>query len=136
MKPIQSALNLLAALAVMFAFGGCASGLQEKGSTAVAAGFKIITPTKPDQVALLPTLPAGKFTQITYEGKILYVLPDVKNNRAYVGGPKQYQAYQRLALEKQISREQVMAAQMNQASTMNLAGWGGFGGPGWMGDWY
>ena len=58
----------------------------------------------------------------------------MKNNQAYVGGPKQYQAYQQMRLAKQISNQNLEAAEMNQAASMNWGawgGWGGVGGPGW-----
>jgi hypothetical protein len=136
MKHIQTALRTLTAIAVLAFAAGCASTeLHDKENLAIAAGFKVITPTAPDQVALLPTLPAGQVTQITYKGQIYYVLPDAKNNQAYVGGPKQFQAYQQLRLARQISNDNLMAAQMNQAAAMNWGMWGGWGG-GWAAGWY
>ncbi|MES2569283.1 MAG: hypothetical protein V4710_04415 [Verrucomicrobiota bacterium] len=135
-KPIQTALKYLAALAFLAFGAGCATAdLHEKENLATAAGFKVITPTKPDQVALLTRLPAGKVTRINYQGKTYYVLPDLKNNQAYVGGPKQYQAYQQLRIARQISNENLMAAQMNQAASMNWGAWGGWG-PGFGVGWY
>ena len=112
---------------------GCA-GVQQKQDLLVAAGFKVITPTKPDQVALLPTLPKGKVTQISYKGKTYYVLPDLAHNQAYVGGPKQYQAYQQIRIQQQLSNENLRAASMNEETAQNLSAWGGWGawgGPGW-----
>lgn len=135
MKYLITTLQGLAAFALLAFAGGCATDMHEKENLAVAAGFKVITPSKPDQIALLPTLPAGKVTHINYRGKTYYVLPDVKNNQAYVGGPKQYQAYQQLRLAKQLSNENLEAAQMNQMATMNWGGWGGWGG-GWGPGWY
>jgi hypothetical protein len=134
MKYILTSIKYLTAVAFFALAAGCATDLQNKEDLAAAAGFKLITPTKPDQVAILPTLPAGKVTPITYKGKSYYVLPDLKNNRAYVGGPKQYQAYQQLRLARQISNDNLMAAQMNQDAAMNWNSWGGWGygwGPGW-----
>jgi len=98
-KSIQVVLKLIAVIAALVFFPSCASITQQNQDIAVASGFKVITPTTPEQVALLPTLRKGKVTQITRNGKVYYVLPDLKNNQAYVGGPKQYQAYQKLRLE-------------------------------------
>ena len=131
MKQIKSAFKSLAAIALAAFVVSCASELKEKENLAVAAGFKVITPVKPDQVALLPTLPKDKVTQISYKGKTYYVLPDLKNNQAYVGGPTEYQAYQQLRLARQISNDNLMAAQMNQMNAMNWGAWGGWGGYGW-----
>jgi hypothetical protein len=135
MKMILNLVKCLAALAILALGVGCATDTHTKEDTLVAAGFKVITPTKPDQVALLPTLPADKVTRITYKGKTYYVMPDMKNNQAYVGGPKQYQAYQQLRLAKQLSNDNLEAAQMNQMASMNWAGWGGWGAWGPVG-WY
>ena len=134
MKHLIKSINCLTAVAFLALVIGCATDLQNKENLAVAAGFKVITPSTPDQVALLPKLPADKVTPLNYKGKAYYVLPDVKNNRAYVGGPKQYQAYQQLRLAKQISNDNLMAAQMNQDAAMNMNMWGGWG-YGW-GGWY
>ncbi len=129
-KLIQTAFNFLAAIALVALTANCTSELKEKENLAIAAGFKVITPVKPDQVALLPTLPKGQVTQINHEGKIYYVLPDVENNQAYVGGPAEYQAYQQLRVQRQISNANLQAAQMNQMAAMNWGAWGGWGGMG------
>ena len=131
---IRTAFKSLTVIAFAALAASCASELKEKENLAVAAGFKVITPVKPDQVALLPTLPKDKVTQVNYQGKTYYVLPDLKNNQAYVGGPTEYQAYRQLRLAKQISDDNLAAAQMNQMSSMNWGawgGWGGYGGAGW-----
>ena len=123
-------LVVLLALAV-----GCASNMQNKENLAVAAGFKAITPSRPDQQAILAKLPPDKVTPVRYHGKLYYVLPDLQNNQAYVGGPRQYQAYQQLRLQQHISNQNLMAAQMNESASMNWGAWGGWGAWGPMG-WY
>ena len=130
MKPIHTIL----ALAAIIAFVGCATTNQATENMAVAAGFQLITPKNANQESILQSLPPGKVTPIQHEGKQYYVLPDAPNNQAYVGGPKQYQAYQQLRLAKQMSNENLMAAQMNaQAAAWNS--WGGWGAWG-TGYWY
>ena len=114
---------------------GCASRMQSREELAAAAGFRVITPTKPDQQAILARLPVGQVTPVRYHGKLYYVLPDPQNNQAYVGGPRQFQRYQQLRLEKQISNQNLMAAQMNETAAMNWGTWGGWGAWGPMG-WY
>jgi hypothetical protein len=122
----------VAVIALLVFASGCASTMHETENLAIAAGFNVITPSKPDQVALLSTLAKGKVTQIQYTGKTYYVLPDVENNQAYVGGPKQYQAYQKLRLDNKISNQNLMAAEMNQNAAWGAwGGWGTWGGPGW-----
>ena len=120
----------LAAIALLTFAVGCANSLQNKENLAVAAGFKTITPTKPNQIARLKTMPAGKITRITHKGKTYYVLPDLANNVAYVGGPNQYQQYQQLRLARKISNQNLEAAALNQAAAAD--DWGAWGS--W-GDW-
>jgi hypothetical protein len=68
-------------------------------------------------------------------GKTYYVFPDAANNRALVGGPKQYQAYQQLRLQNKLANENLETAELYQDTAMNWGAWGGWGGPGWIG-WY
>jgi hypothetical protein len=133
MKMIPAAFKILGSLALLAAIVGCAGELKNKENLAIAAGFQVITPVKPDQVALLPTLPKDKVTQVPYHGKTFYVLPDLKKNQAYVGGPAEYQAYRKLRAEQKISNENLEAAQMNQMASQNWGGWGGWGGYGGVG---
>ena len=117
----------LAAIVLLTFTVGCANSLQNKENLAVAAGFKTITPSNPSQVARLKSLPADKVTRVTHKGKTYYVLPDVANNVAYVGGPKQYQSYQQLRLARKLSNQNLEAAEMNEDATMNWGSWGGWG---------
>jgi hypothetical protein len=143
MKPI---LNPLKSVLITIAFAalaaGCASNnLLDRENVAVAAGFKIITPAKPEQQALLRKLPADKVTPIIYGGKPYYVLPDLINNQAYVGGPKQYQVYKQLRRKQQVDSDNDEASpdpvQVVEINSMNWGEWGGWGpmgvmgGPGW-----
>jgi hypothetical protein len=133
MKPIQTAFKFLTVIALLALAVGCATESQNKQNLAIAAGFKIITPTKPDHIALLQSLPADKVTPVNYRGKTFYVLPDAKNNQAYVGGTEQYQAYQQLRLAQHLSNQNLEAAQMNSMNSMNWGAWGGWGGVGFYG---
>ena len=118
----------LAAIALLTFAAGCANSLHNKENLAVAAGFKTITPTKPSQIARLKSLPADKVTRVTHKGKTYYVLPDVANNVAYVGGPQQYQAYKQLRLQRKLSNQNLEAAALNQAAAAdNWGAWGSWG---------
>ena len=64
-------------------------------------------------------------------------LPDVKNNRAYVGGPKQYRAYQQFRHEQIVNAENepspspsVQVVEVNEGWA-EWDGWGPLGEPGW-----
>jgi len=134
MRQTLTTLKFLAVIALLAVAVGCASEGENKQNLAIAAGFKIITPKSAEHQALLAQLPPDKVTPVNYKGKTYYVLPDAKNNQAYVGGAEQYQAYQQLRLAQHLSNQNLEAAQMNQMATMNWGGWGGwygYGGWGW-----
>jgi len=108
----------------------------------MGASFKIITPSKPDQMALLRKLPPDKVTPIIYGGKPYYVLPDLANNRAYIGGPKQYQVYKQFRQKQKMNAESYEArpdsVQVVEVNSMNWGAWGGWGAGDGLGDpgWY
>ena len=142
MKSILNPLRYLAAIALAVLAVGCAGHLIDKENVAVAAGFKILTPRNLDQQALLRKLPADKVTRINHGGKIYYVLPDLKNNQAYVGGPKQYQAYVQLRQTQEKNSASAgsppmghfQVVEVNEADLGDWDAWGGWDGmaePGW-----
>ena len=107
---------------------GCATtqtGTQNKESMLVASGFKVITPKTAKQQQKLQSLPPGKVTMIQKKRKTYYIFPDPVQNRAYVGGPKEYQAYQQLRAENKLTKEDLETAEMYQDSEMQWSLWGG-----------
>ena len=134
MKQIQIAFKSLTVIALAVLAVGCTNTLKEKENLAAAAGFKAVAPSSPDQVAILKSLPREQVSPVDYEGKKYYVLPDATHNQAWVGGPKQYQAFRQLRLAKQISNNNLQAAQMNQMSAMNWGRWNNWGH--WNRRWY
>ena len=130
----SNAFKFLAAVAILAIAVGCAN-TQQKESALVASGFKVITPNTPAQQAKLKTLKADKVSMVQKKGKMYYIFPDPANNRAYVGGPKEYQAYKALRAQQKIATEKLEAAEMNQTAAemnqdtaMNWGAWGGWGG--------
>ena len=91
----------------------------------VASGFKVITPKTAAQQQKLQNLPAGTVTMLKKGKKTYYVFPDPPHNQAYVGGPKEYQAYQQLRADKKLSREDLQDAEMYNDATMEWSMWGG-----------
>ena len=132
MNPVKSPFTLV--LAVAIAMVGCASttqtSTQNKESMLVASGFKTITPKTAAQKQKLQNLPPDKVTMIQKKGKTYYIFPDPAQNRAYVGGPNEYQAYQQLRAEKKLANENLETAEMYQDAEMDWGGWGGWG-AGW-----
>ena len=132
MKQIRTSFNVISVIALFALAVGCAT-TDTHTDLLTAAGFKLLPADTPKKQELLKTLTPGKLTLITWKGKQFYVQPDAPNNQAYVGTPAEYQAYQQLRLAKQLSNENLMAAQMNQDA---MIGWGGAWGPGFYGGFY
>ena len=134
MKQISTGFSLMGAIALLALAVGCTSmQTQNKENLLIAAGFKVIVPHTAAQQQKLQALPAGKVTLVQKDGKTYYVFPDAANNQAYVGGPKQYQAYKQLRLANKLSNENLEAAEMNQDASMDWGAWGGWGARGGMG---
>jgi hypothetical protein len=108
---------------------------QSKENLLIAAGFKTVVPKTAAQQKKLQALPPDKVALVQKDGKTYYVFPDAANNRALVGGPKQYQSYQQLRLANKLANENLESAEIYQDASMNWGAWGGWGGPGWIG-WY
>jgi hypothetical protein len=135
-KHIFAGFKLIVVFALLALAVGCAgTQTQTKENLLIAAGFKVITPRTAAQQQKLQALPPDKVTLVRKEGKTYYVFPDAPNNQAYVGGPKQYQAYRQLRFANKLANENLEAAQLNQDASMDWGAWGGWGGPGWVG-WY
>jgi hypothetical protein len=128
-----SSIKRLAAVSLVALAAGCSTtDALNNDNLAIASGFKVVTPVKPEQRAMLAKLPKDKVSPVNYQGKTYYVIPDSMNNLVYVGGPTQYQDYQKLRVAKQLSNNNLEAAQINQMD-MDWGGWGGWGGPGFIG---
>ncbi len=140
MKPIRCIFLYSIAAAWTAVLVGCATtqtSTQNRENMLVASGFKVITPKTAAQQQKLQGLPPGKVTMIQKGGKTYYIFPDPANNRAYIGRPKDYQAYQQLRAENKLTQEDVETAEMYQDAEMQWSLWGGgegvwgpMGGPG------
>jgi len=117
---------------------GCAStptAAQNRESMLVASGFKVITPKMPAQQQKLKNLPPGKVTMIQKGKKTYYIFPDPVQNKAYVGGPREYQAYQQLRTANKLAKEDLETAETYQDAEMQWSLWGGWGGGAGFGPW-
>src|SRR6266536_6564686 len=128
MKSSRHILLVTATAACTSLLFGCAStqtNTQNRESMLVASGFKVITPKTAAQKQKLQNLPAGNVTMIKKGKKTYYVFPDPAHNQAYVGGPKEYRAYQQIRADKKLAREELQDAEMYQDATMEWSGWEG-----------
>jgi hypothetical protein len=133
MKQLRISLQTIGAALLAVLAIGCATTSQSTTDLLVAAGFKNVAADSPQKQTLLASLPAGQISLITWKGKQFYVQPDVPNNQALVGTPREYQAYQQIRIAKQLSNDNLMAAQMNQNA---MEPWGAAWGPAFYGGFY
>ena len=131
MKQIRGSFKMIGVIALLVLAIGCTT-TNTNTDLLSAAGFRRFPADTPQKQELLKTLTPGRLTLITWKGRQFYVQPDVANNLAFVGTPAEYQTYQQLRLARQLSNENLMAAQMNQTAMM---GWGAWG-PGFYGGFY
>jgi len=132
MKRMRTSFNVISVIALLALTVGCAttSSTQNKESMLVASGFKVITPKTAAQQQKLQQLPPGKVAMINRKGRTYYIFPDAAHNQAYVGGPKEYQAYQQLRAANKLANENLETAEMYQDAEMNWGAYGGWG-AGW-----
>ncbi|HEY9501772.1 MAG TPA: hypothetical protein VIR01_09125, partial [Pyrinomonadaceae bacterium] len=108
MKPIGCVFFTLITAVCTALLVNCAStqtSMQNRESMLVASGFKVITPKTAAQQQKLQNLPPGKVTMIQKGGNTYYIFPDPAHNQAYIGRPKEYQAYQQLRATNKLVNE-------------------------------
>ena len=133
MRQLFNPFRVISAIALMALAAGCTTTNTSTTDLLTAAGFKLLTADTPKKQELLATLPKDQLSLVKYRGKTFYVQPAAAPNQAYVGTSTEYQSYQQLRLAKQLSNENLMAAQMNQNA---MYGWGNAWGPGFYGGFY
>jgi hypothetical protein len=117
----------LASLTGAILLAGCASmGSSNTKSLLSAAGFRVRTPQTPKQQQIYAALPPYKVERASVPGKgVFYVYKDEKAGVAYVGREQEYQSYQQLAIQQQITQDQITAAEMERAAAWQWYGaWG------------
>jgi hypothetical protein len=131
MKTYVMFLVALACTALVALPTGCATSkekqaVQQRQEMLLAAGFKVIPATTPDQQQQLKTLPAGRVSAVRRKGQVYFVYPVHARNVLYVGKNAQYLAYQQLAQKAQVK---VLVHQEDQAIDRSLSS------PGWEAPW-
>jgi hypothetical protein len=130
MKHILTGFSLISAWALLALAVGCASSTptQSEQNMLIAAGFKTITPKTTAQQQKLQALPPGQLAQITKNGQTFYVFPDAANNRAFVGGPDQYQALVNYRLSQHLAAEQLATSTVYADPSLGWDTWNGWPG--------
>ena len=124
-------LMILGAVALVVLATGCATSkekqaVQQRQEMLLAAGFKVIPATTPDQQQQLKTLPSGRVSAVRRMGQAYFVYPVHAQNILYVGKNAQYLAYQQLAQQAHVN---VLVHQEDQAIDRSLSS------PGWEAPW-
>jgi hypothetical protein len=96
----------------------------------LGSGFKVVTPSTPEQQALLKKLRPGKFSVVNRKGRTWYVFPDLAHNQAYVGNADQYQSFQQSYQDEQLTNDETQEVNLAKDSAewdaWNALGvWGG-----------
>lgn len=96
--------TFFAALLVASSLTGCSIIRQTdapmKEPTLISAGFVAKPANTAQREADLATLTPYKIQMINHKGKVLYLYCDPKNKMIYAGGPKQYAAYKKIAVQQ------------------------------------
>ena len=130
MKHILTGFSRISAWALLALVIGCASSTPTANvqNMLIAAGFTTITPRDAAQQQKLQALPPGQLAQITKNGQTFYVFPDAANNRAYVGGPDQYQALVNYRLSQHLAAEQLATSPAYADPSLGWDTWNGWPG--------
>ena len=125
MKPISTRITCLGIITLLALAAGCASPRQTENLLTLA-GFKTVAASTARQQQQLKALPPGKVSPIQRKGKTYYVFPDEAHNRAWVGSPKQYQDYQQIRSDYQLSNENLAAARVGEDTAADNYNWDGW----------
>ena len=122
--------NLLSTIAIVLAsisLIGCAGiGSTNTKSLLSASGFSQKTPETAKQRELYAAAEPYKVFRFSKDGKSMYAYKDEKSGTAFIGDEKNYQEYQKLAVQQNIAQQQYQAAEMQREASM---GWYGAYGP-------
>jgi hypothetical protein len=130
MKQKRVSFMIISVTALLALIAGCATtqtNIQDKENMLIAAGFKTVTPRTPEQQQKLQQLQVGQVAMVQKNGRTYYIVANPPRNLVYVGGPKEYQAYQQLRAQQQLAQESYETAAMYQDAAMNWGAWGGWG---------
>ena len=130
MKHMLTGLSLISAGALLALVVGCASTTPtaNEENMLIAAGFTTITPKTTAQQQKLQALPPGQLAQITRNDQTFYVFPDAANNRAFVGGPDQYQSLVNYRLSQHLAAQQLATSPAYADPSVGWDTWNGWPG--------
>ena len=127
MKKLINRSRVIGGAALLLFAAACATSTQSTENLLASAGFQQRTADTAEKQEVLNTLPKNQLTHVTWKGQDYYVQPDATAaNTAWVGRAAEYQSYQQLRHAKQMSNDNLLAAEMNSKAMKN---WGNVWGP-------
>ncbi len=123
----------LALVAIIgLSLGGCAAwrqeAIQDHENDLVAAGFIVLPATTPERQTMLTTLPPNHVSQRIEGEHVSYLYPDpVVCHCLYVGSQSAWSRFLATVQQRQIARDQLEAARLNNDFMWNWGPWGGYG---------
>jgi len=101
--------------AAILALAGCAAIRRNEAISTeqllAAAGFQTRPADTPERLTDLNSMPRQKLVVRSKDGNLVYTYADPNNCHClYIGGPKEYSAYERLRVETEIARDNADAA--------------------------
>jgi hypothetical protein len=117
--------HVLVFAAGLLALSGCAAIHRNEAASTdqllAAAGFQVRPADNPERAHDLTVMPPLKIVARTQDNDVRYTFADPYKCRClYIGGSKEYSAYQRLLTEQRIAQEQLRA----EEDAMNWGLWG------------
>jgi len=108
--------HVLVFAAALLTLSGCAALRRHEAASTEqllsAAGFQMRTGDSPERRDDLATMPPLKIVARTQGDGVVYTFADPGKCRClYVGGSKEYSAYQHLVTERRITQERIWAEQ-------------------------
>ncbi|MEY2527840.1 MAG: hypothetical protein QOE73_2611 [Verrucomicrobiota bacterium] len=116
--------SVVALLSLLFAVSAVATPSE---SSLTSAGFKAKAATTTQQRQQLKSLPEGKVSTVTQNGKTFYVYPDAQRGQIYVGNEAEYQAYENLATNERGSARPIVTTSRDKGNPIKVREIHGFG---------
>jgi hypothetical protein len=125
----RATINVVVALLTLLCAGSAVASSKTE-NLLLSAGFKAKVATTAKQKQELQTLPAGRVSPVTQNGKAFYIYPDPRRHEIYIGSKSQYQEYQNLLAKKRNSAGTITNTDYiggNQIKVREFYGWGPLG---------
>jgi hypothetical protein len=106
---------------------GSAMATSNAEALLLSAGFKAKAATTAKQRQELKTLPEGKVSPVTQNGKTFYVYADRSRNQLYVGKEAEYQIYRNLSAKARSSAGPIVTTIPNRGNPIKVREIYGFG---------